>query len=320
MIKPIIQELTTLPKGEDEESKVIKAVTPLSMTIMVPKAEDDSYSVIARVTWLCKEVNNYFFCLTTTYVSESDDDDEFLALCPLSEERYFVNYSITSDLLTSTLAHYLTNLDFKFKYPDNIHKINETEIFCQAYEKREGTEDKLHKIMVTPEVYGTLSFVDNYFLSTIHNNADLHSAILFGADESNNTIIFEVSDIEILDAARYSKDSLAVRTKVVYRSHTGKSTSSIELMIVAGIDKTKKKLKKFITKKDKCKELGETYMKTDENQFIQRYSFTSQVSEDSEEEYMFVKAVNMNKDGLLVGFSHDMQVLLADKISEFSFE
>ena len=313
MIKPTIQELTTLPKGENKESRIVKAVSPLSMNIMVPKADDDSYSVLARITWLCKDIYDCFFCLTTTYVSESDEDDEFLALSPLSAERYFVNYNVTSDLLASSLPHYLTNLDVEFLHPESIHRSNDVEISCQAYEKVENGEDKLHKLMFTPEVFSTMMFVDDYFLTAEQRNADLHSAILFGADQSSNTFIFEVNDIEVLEAAMYDKDNLVVRTKI---SHTGKSNQTVEFLLIAGCDKSKKILKKEIKKKA-AKEITDNYMIKDENQFIQRFSFDFNIGNNR---YLFTKAVNVNKDGLLFAFSPEVQSMLSNKITEFVYK
>ena len=322
MTKPVIQEFTTLPKGEDENSRIIKAISPLSLNIMVPKALDDSYSVLARVTWLCKDVEGYLFCLTSTYVSESDEDDEFLALSPLSSERYFCNYNITADLLASSLPHYLTDLDFKFKYPDKVHRSNETEIYCQAFEQTEdengnATEGKLHKIMVSPEVYSTLKYMDTYFLDGVTNNGELHSAIVLGADETNNTFIFEPDIVEVVDAAMIDKTSLMVRVKLY---HTGKSQSSVELMMLTGLDKTSSKIiKKEIRKKDP-KAFSDEYMKKDENQFIQRYSFSSNVSETDEVNFLFVKAVNIKKDGLLIALRPDVQPILTNKIAEFVYK
>lgn len=314
MTKPTIQELTTLPKGENESSRIIKAVSPLSMNIMVPKADDETYSVLARITWLCKDIYGCFFCLTCTYVSESDEDDEFLALSPLSAERYFTNYNITSDLLSSSLPHYLTDLDIEFLHPESMHRTTDVEISCQAYEKVENGEDKLHKLMFTPEVFSTMKFVDEYFLEAQQRNADLSSAIVFGADETSNTIIFEVTDIEILDAAMYDKENLVVITKF---NHSGKSSQSVEFLLIAGCDKSMKyKMKKDIKKKDP-KLITEGYMIKDENQFIQRFSFNYNISD---KEYLFTKAVNVNKDGLLFAINPDIQAMLQQRIVEYVYE
>ena len=86
MIKPTISELYELKEGGNENSRIIKSVTPISMNIMVPKAEDGSYSVLARITWLCKDQTDKLFCLTSTYAAETEEDEEFLVTSPLSAE------------------------------------------------------------------------------------------------------------------------------------------------------------------------------------------------------------------------------------------
>ena len=320
MIKAIISELGTLHEGTDKDSRIIKSVTPISMNIMVPKTEDGTYSVLARITWLCKDVTNTLFCLTSTYVAEDDVDEEFLVSSPLLADRYYTNYSLTADILMSSLDHFLTDMDFKFKYPDNIHKTNETEIYCQAFDKSETDDpnnDKLHKIMVSPEVYSTLSFVDHYMLDSIINTADLYSALVFGADETNNTFIFDADKVEVLDVAvvknKHSKNKgLAVKLKA---RHTGKYESEIELLALVQLEKGKKVLNSNI-KKNSINKLGEDYLSSNENHFIQRFMFEDNVSSDNEVngKYLFIKAVNINKDGILVALNDKVQEEMTDQI------
>ena len=315
MIKPTISDLYTLDKGGDANSRIIKAVTPISMNIMVPKADDGSYSVLARITWLCKDMTDKLFCLTATYAAEDEADEEFLVSSPLLADRYYANYSLTADLLMSSLDHFLTDLNFEFKFPKEIHQTNETEIYCQAFDKAEdGDEknDKLHKIMVSPEVYSTLTFVDNYMLDGILNNADLYSALVFGADEANNTYIFEADRLEVEDVALVKSKgvrskSLAVKLKLAHKD------TELELLCLVGLDKGKKILNRDI-KKNTFDNLTKDYMVGNNDQYIQRFTFQDTIDKDQEMEYMFIKAVNVRKDGVLFALSKDLQQELISKV------
>lgn len=312
MLKPVLDELTTLELNNEKDHKIIKSVTPISMNIMVPRAEDGSYSVLARITWLCKDVSDKLFCLTSTYVAEDESDEEFLVTSPLLADKYFTNYSLTADILMSTLDHYLTDMKFSFKY-SQIHKAKNTEISLLAFEKSElsSKEDKLYKIMVTPEVYATLSFVDQYMVEAIYNNADLYSSLVYGADENNNTYIFDTDKVEILDIAcikgKGKYKNLAVKMKISHINDDESSSEDLELMALVALDKGKKILNKEIRKKN-INDISKDYMVKDNNQYIQRFMFNNN-------DHLFIKAVNINKDGVLVSINSEVQDEMVSKIN-----
>lgn len=311
MFKPKINELYTLEKGGDIDSRVIVSVTPITMSIMVPKAEDGTYSVMARVTWLCKDRTGVLFCLTTTYAAENDNDEEFLVTCPLSNEKYFIHNSLTADILMSSLDHFLTDFGFKFKFPENIHNSNETEIYCQAFEKSlsdDPSNDKLHKIMVTPEVYSTLSYVDSYIVNANYNTSELYWSLVFGTDESSDTTIFAVDNVEVKDVFSFSnthinsKDYKAL-IALVHVTHGNKDIKGLDLLMIVLVYK-KIKINKRI-KKNNIDLMIDKYMKEDDH-YISKFSFDSTINSE-DKNYTFIKATNNNKEGILVSLTTDIK-------------
>lgn len=309
MLKPTIEELSTLTPGGYEDSRVVKSCVPINMSIMVPKAEDGSYSVLARITWLCKTYQDTLFCLTTSYVAEDQVDEEFLVSNPLLDDRYFANYKLSADILMSTLSHFLTDMNFTFAR--DIHKANETEISCQALEITESVQtDKLHKIMVSPEVFSTMKFVDEYMLDGIYNTADLHSAVVFGPDEENNTYIFKVGGVNIKNIAPANKKSssnIAVKMEVWDESET----NYLHLLFPIDIGK---KYKKKCFNKVVLGDLTKGYL-VDESQFISRFCFSAITNAAETDDYLFIKAVDYRKNGILFAFSPKIQKEITDTIT-----
>ena len=320
MLKPKINELYTLDEGGDIDSRVIISATPITMSIMVPKAENGLYSVMARITWLCKDRTGVLFCLTSTYAAENEEDEEFLVSCPLSNEKYFIHNSLTADILMSSLDHFLTDFNFKFKFPDNIHNSNETEIFCQAFERSlsdDPAKDKLHKIMVTPEVYATLSYVDHYILKAKYNASELYYALKFGVDESSTTKIFEVNEFSELDVRvldKHKNNGIRYSTLAIFLHvyHNSKHNADISFGTLYEVP-TRSVINKKVKQKD-FEELFTNFMLNDMH-YSSKYSFDTDISERKEDKnYTFIRVINKDDDGILVALSNSMKEKIVSQI------
>lgn len=317
MIKPTIEEMNTMKLGSDLDSKFVKSVIPINMSIMVPKADNNTYSIIARITWLCKTSYNTLFCLTSNYVAENDKDEQFLIMNPLLEDRYFANYKLASDVLMSSLPHYLTDFNFEFSNPENIHN-KASEIMCKALEIKDAEDgsnmDSLIRLYVSPEVFGVLKFIDSYMLNGIYNNADLYSAVVFGPDESNNTTIFVVNRLELLDIAKIKGKHNVVAAKIKL-FHDSKYITENTLLIPLSIDtKEKKILNKSRYKK--LKDITKDYL-TKDGEYIGRYLFNSTISPTEEFDHYFVRATDGNKNGRIFAFDNIVWDQLIDQIKSF---
>ena len=307
MLKPKISDLYTLEQGSDRDAKLVISATPIGMSIMVPKAEDGTYSVIARLTWLCKEMKGGLFCLTTTYAAETETEEEFLVTCPLSNENYFIHNSQTMDILMSSLDHYLTDLNFTFSKPNNMES-EDNVIYCQAFEKAfDGNEcnDKLYKIKFLTDVYASMAFVDDYMMSSIHSTANLYSALVCGANEASNTKTYELLDLKIGKAAtvrnkRFSNKILAVNLRIT----NDNEETPIELIIIVELDKKVKIVNKFI----KNRTLGDLKIDyKDDNQYIDKFAFESNIGHgEVKYDYTFIRAINSKGEGLLVAINNDV--------------
>ena len=331
MLKPTINELYTHNEEEKSYNRTIKAVSPISMNIMVPKSEDEKYSILTRITWLCKDIHNKLFCLTTTYVAENELDEEFFLTSPLLSDKHYINQNLTADILMSSLDHFITDMNFNIISKDNrinIHKIKSFQIYCHAFDKTDDGE-KIYKIMASPEVFSTLTFADEYMTNGILNNADLYSALSFGANENNNTIIFDVDTYDIVSIAPLkstgcSYRNLAVKVRLHHKEDIYNEKSSeekadyvdeypyIELLMLIQLPKSSK-IKATRVKKNKLEDLLEGM--NDRNQFIQKFSFDHVINCDTP--YKFIRASNKYNDGILITFDSSRFEFLEHDVKEY---
>ena len=313
MVKPRIAEMEDFKLDDQNSVDIIKSVCPINMSIIIPKSKDEdneSYSFIGRVTWLCKTVFDNLLCLTSNYVAEDEYDEESLVNIPLLEDKNYVNFKIESDMLMGTLPHYLTDLEFSFdSNSDSIHHTSDTEIYCVGIEYKDE-QTIFHKITVSPEVFGVLKFMDEYILEGVPNYGNLHRSILTGPIEDNNTSIFVVDKINILDIARIGgrrSTSVAIKMEV---SHVQKTEEKYNLLVP--FDLGKKFPKKKFGKK-KAEELSNGYFK-DPNNYIDDFTFNCELKDV---DYLFLRCRNANDDSILFAIPNDIKSVLIDTIEEY---
>lgn len=314
MTKPRIAELEndleSILSREDLKVDVLKSICPINMSIIIPKTENNDTAFIARVTWLCKTVFDNLFCITTNYVAEDEHDEEFIIACPFLEDNAYYNYRISSDMLMGTLPHYLTDLEF-YSDAKTLHNVTDCEIFFMGieYDKDDIDKNTYHKITVSPEVFGTLSFFNSYMNDGILNLNNLKRSILCGPIEDNGTSIFEVDAINVLGLCKMAKKS----TCVIVKMEVTHQSDTFTLMVPFDLGKKFPKKKFGKVKVDK---FTEGFM-TSEDEFIDDYNFTTELEG---KEYLFLRCRNMNNDGKIFAIKTEIQKALLETIEEYEYK
>ncbi len=321
MIKLPIEELST--KSIDWSSNgAIKLVSivPIYMDIIttkvpsLPKGKAMVYTVIGRITWLCKDDKSNLCCVTSSYVADSDDERKFLVNHPLLSNGYFINYSAIADMLMSTLPNYHTNLEFTFKNPDDL--TNNEEIFLYGYEHIgliDNENNKLKIIKVSPEVYSSFAFMDRSIFTATINNADLWNVIKFGSQaDSSPTYMTDVQKVSVKDCCLidqpkdYAK-KIAARLEI---------NDIYELILALKVPEKSKITNKAIKKVDFI-DFTKDYYLEGTCRYVEKYRFTASTGtgkDDNNRVCIFIRAKSRDEQKMLFAFDQKARETIYEQL------
>lgn len=340
MIKPKISEIYSASSDARIPKIYIDSVVPINTNVIINNGEGEECSLIARITWLCRKTNGTgLICLTTTYVLEDEEDEDFIAMLPILDDNNYENYHLASTMMISTLPHYLTDLKFSFDFKED----DTADIWCIGIvnfgTSNDDGNNHLVEIHVNPDQFASLSYIDNYMLERVVNNGDFHIAVTTGASRLNRTKMYRFKHLYVKNVGLikgYSKKDKHLIANIIvsktpteeidYLYHQHEIDVEIEylrLVTLINIGDQKIKNKKIV--KDKAENIIKKFVGEDSlSNYIHRLTFTVDkfdlVNGEIVEDYdTFIKATNIETNESLIfvidpdlrySFEHDLIALL----------
>ena len=305
MIKPKLSDICNINDITNIPTIAVDSVVPINSNIITnTPSKDEEYSLIARITWLCRKYDtSEFFCLTTTYILEDDEDEDFIAMFPLLDSRYFVNYSLISNMLMSSIPHYLTDLKLAIEPDGKSATCIALSDFGKELADKDNVINHLIKIKLLPEQYSSMLFVDNYMISGVLNT-NLHAAIVDGTNTVNNLEVKIVDGIA-LESVRYFKSSKYNKCLIALFTvdcETEDYVESYKLITKIGIGNDIKIPRKIIRSKNIENILDDLYYDAYKllPLYITYYSFTNYPDYESDEYDWYIKAVNTDQNKIII--------------------
>lgn len=292
---------TTARELEDEAAHVsktfkISAVTP--MTIMDEKSP--SGQNVCALVFLCKDKSSgLFFTLTHNYIVENDEQMKIVQRNPIHDVRNFISKKIATNMVLASVPGYITDLNF---YYNDDTDIPSEKFFLYAVPNRE--DRKIVKFEMTPEIFSSMAFIDDYIVSDSQNVHDLQVATVSGYNPTELLVtthfVDNVNSIVSLAEVEKGSTELAIVFKVLELDNQGKKNS---YKILTSFDFGQKfhrnKFRGMTVKK-----IEEEYA-NDADQYYSNYMIEVRIK-NLDKDFLVIKA--KNKDGVCKLFFLDNDV------------
>lgn len=285
---------------------IISQVTP--MTIMNETSPNGGR--VCALVFLCKDRNHdFFFTLVHNYIVENDDQQRTVEQNPIHDMQNFISKKIATNMVLANLPSYITDMHF---YMDQDTDIPHEKFFMYAVPNRE--DRKIVKFTMTPEVFSSMAFIDDYIVSDSQNIHDLQVATIAGYDANKMLVtthfVDNVDSIVSLAEVEKGSTTLAVVFKIIEFTKDKKESYKILTSFDFGKKYNKKKFRG-----NTVKNLEDNYA-TDVDQYLSSYMIECRLK-NVDKDYLIIKG--KNKDGLckLFFLDNDIQQNIIDMVDRF---
>lgn len=285
----------------EDHKIIIKAAVPLTIIRKDNKAD---------LSWLCIDSNDKKFILTTQYKLSDVERDDFLLFryIAFAAESKSIADKITDYMIMEDYDNYLCDLQFDL--------IDNKEFVALAMKIGDNNSDREYfDIVVNPDLFASMSFIDDYLMNINDNIHDLGlaSTIGYSCIERNSEVAI-ISDINyIINMAPIEKKSGNI--SIVFRSEeqidaTTKNVYSILCPFNVGF---KFKSSKF--KGDTVDKIMTNYM-TDADQYTSEL-ITSVHIKNIDKDYFIILAKNKNNNSKVFLFDSVLKNKLEKMILDY---
>lgn len=261
-----------------EEDFHINSASILSLSTKQMKDEKER----VHLAWLCKTDSNKLFTLSTTYLTEEDEEDEIISLNPLNDQNEFVSRLACNSMIKEMFPNYLTDMRFCTSAVDL--ESNE-QFILDAIRILEDNSKEAVRFFVPKEVFASMSFVDDYIYNLYLETGEL-SAASVSTINPNPVEIFNILRLDGIISLAQIKQA-PTNVAVVFRVSNGKTNDILMTTFDVGVKLPKSKFKGYNTKK-----LQDEYL-SDADQYYTIFQFNSRLK-DIDKEFLIIKAKNKN--------------------------
>ena len=287
----------------DEEDKrndselIIESAIPIHLQCIKRLSGDDIYPL----TWLCKSKSKELFTISVYYTTKYKHEKMFLDHFYLNEDIMSIDRRISCsmilDIENNNIPRYISNLSF-FNFDKDYFKLKVVGV--NGMDKNKSVN-----FLVSNELFGSFTYIDNCIIKNIDNYYERQLAILSSSKalevETDRVYIEEIVSVDNIIITDKKSSSIVVEFKVSDYDNKYSILASFDFGVKLNKHKFGKN-KKIVT--------------TEDDLFISIFSMDVKIN-DNKSSYLLLKT--KNKDGKnKLFFLHDtLRLQLENTILKF---